>query len=53
MRGMAIESTFAATEIEFPLAGVFSEFPDATTELDRVVPTNTAVVLYAWLRGVE
>lgn len=50
---MAIEATFTATEGDFPLAAVFSKFPEARIELDRVVPTNTAVVPYIWLRGVD
>lgn len=29
---------------------MFGELPDATVELDRVVPTNVEVVPYFWLR---
>ncbi|MGB9966265.1 hypothetical protein [Halobacterium hubeiense] len=42
---MAIEATFTATEGEFPLAAVFSEFLTAEIELDRVVPTDEVVVV--------
>ncbi|WP_299331454.1 helix-turn-helix domain-containing protein [Haloplanus sp.] len=50
---MAIEATFSATDGEFPLAAVFSEFPTAEIELDRVVPTDEFIVPYFWVRGVE
>lgn len=50
---MAVEASFTATQGEFPLASVFSEFPDTQIELDRVVPTNDLVVPYFWIRGVE
>ncbi|AAG20745.1 MULTISPECIES: hypothetical protein [Halobacterium] len=43
---MTIEATFTATEGEFPLAAVFSEFPTAEIELDRVVPTDEVVVVF-------
>ena len=50
---MAIEATFTATAGEFPLAAVFSEFPGAEIELDRVVPTNEFIIPYFWVRDVE
>lgn len=50
---MAIEATFTATEGEFPLAAVFSEFPTAEIELDRVVPTDQFIVPYFWVRDAE
>lgn len=37
----------------FPLGEIFSELPDAEVELERVVPTNTALVPYFWVRGVR
>lgn len=46
---MAIEASFTVDRIEFPLNAVFEEFPDATIELDRVVPTDDAVVPYFWI----
>lgn len=48
---MAIEASFSATKGEFPLAEVFSKFPDAQIELDRVVPTNDVLIPYFWLEG--
>ncbi|WP_435098471.1 helix-turn-helix domain-containing protein [Halorubrum sp. N11] len=50
---MAIEATFTTTDGEFPLAAVFSEFPAAEIELDRVVPTNEYLIPYFWVRDVE
>lgn len=50
---MAIEATFVATEGDFPLAEVFSAFPAARIELDRVVPTNDVIVPYFWLQSVD
>jgi len=50
---MAIEATFTATEGEFPLAAVFSEFPTAEIELDRVVPTDEVIIPYFWVRNVD
>ena len=47
---MAIEATFTATDGEFPLAAVFSKFPAAEIELDRVVPTNEFIIPYFWVR---
>lgn len=50
---MAIEASFVTTEGEFPLAEVFAKFPAGQIELDRVVPTNKALVPYFWLEDVE
>lgn len=48
---MAIEAAFTIDQTEFPLSGVFEELPDATVELDRVVPTSDAVIPYFWIRA--
>ncbi|MFC7140492.1 helix-turn-helix domain-containing protein [Halosimplex aquaticum] len=50
---MTIEATFTATGDEFPLAAVFSEFPTAEIELDRVVPTDEFIIPYFWVRDAE
>lgn len=50
---MAIEATFTATGGDFPLASVFSEFPAAQIELDRVVPTGELVIPYFWVRDID
>lgn len=46
---MAIEASFTIDQPEFPLNAVFEELPDATIELDRVVPTSDAVIPYFWI----
>ncbi len=46
---MAIEASFTLDTPEFPLSTVFEELPDATIELDRVVPTSDAVIPYFWI----
>lgn len=50
---MAIEASFVAAEGEFPLAEVFSKFPASRIEMDRVVPTNDAIIPYFWLYSVD
>jgi predicted DNA binding protein len=50
---MAIEATFATTEGDFPLAEVFTQFPSAQIELDRVVPTGEMIIPYFWLQNVD
>lgn len=50
---MAVEASFVTTGGEFPLAEVFSKFPAAQIELDRVVPTDEVIVPYFWLRDVD
>ncbi|ELY65432.1 helix-turn-helix domain-containing protein [Natronococcus jeotgali] len=47
---MALEAAFDASGERFPLACVFEELPDATVELDRIVPTNGETIPYFWLR---
>ncbi|WP_226042030.1 helix-turn-helix domain-containing protein [Natrinema sp. DC36] len=47
---MAIEASFTSTNDEFPLAEVFEKFPSSKVELDRVVPTNHAIIPYFWLQ---
>ena len=46
---MAIEASFTIDQPEFPLHAVFEELPDATIELDRVVPTSDTVIPYFWI----
>jgi hypothetical protein len=46
---MAIEASFTTDQLEFPLNVVFEELPDATIELDRVVPTGEAIIPYFWI----
>ncbi|WP_440772481.1 bacterio-opsin activator domain-containing protein [Natronorubrum sp. DTA28] len=48
---MAIEASFTIDQPEFPLNAVFEALPDATIELDRVVPTSDAVIPYFWIHA--
>ena len=48
---MAIEASFTVDQPEFPLNVLFEELPDANIELDRVVPTNDAVIPYFWVHS--
>ncbi|MFU8869668.1 response regulator [Natronococcus sp.] len=50
---MAIEAAFDVPGKRFPLACVLEELPDATVELDRVVPTNGETIPYFWLRDPD
>lgn len=46
---MAIEASFTVDQTDFPLDIVFDVFPDATVELDRVVPSVECAVPYFWI----
>lgn len=48
---MAIEVSFTVPQPEFPLNTVFEQLPDATIELDRVVPTDDAIIPYFWINA--
>ena len=48
---MTIEASFTIDRSEFPLNTVFDQLPDATIELDRVVPTSEAVIPYFWVHA--
>ena len=50
---MAIEASFTIEQPEFPLNAIFESLPDASIELDRVVPTNDIVVPYFWIYSEE
>ncbi|QSW99115.1 helix-turn-helix domain-containing protein [Haloterrigena alkaliphila] len=50
---MAIQASFTIDQPEFPLNTVFEQLPDATIELDRVVPTNDAVIPYFWIYAAD
>ena len=49
MTAMAIEATFTIPQADFPLSAVFEQMQDASIELDRVVPTENAVIPYFWI----
>ena len=48
---MAVEASFTVPQPEFPLNTVFEQLPDATIELDRVVPTDDAIIPYFWIHA--
>lgn len=48
---MVTVAEFTVAADEFPLGGVFGVLPDATVELERVVPTTDGVVPYFWVRN--
>ncbi len=50
---MATMVTFSVPGDAFPLGRIFASLPDATVELDRLVPTTDAIFPYFWVSGVE
>ncbi len=46
---VAIKASFTTDQADFPLSAVFKELSDVTIELDRVVPTNDAIIPYFWI----
>lgn len=50
---MATVAEFTLAADEFPLGSVFTELPDVTVQLERVIPDANAVVPYFWVRGTE
>ncbi|TMT77988.1 bacterio-opsin activator [Haloterrigena sp. H1] len=50
---MATVAEFTIPAEGFPLGSVFNDFPGVEVELERVVPTNKAIIPYFWVRGVS
>jgi predicted DNA binding protein len=48
---MASVAEFTVAAEDFPLGQIFEELPDVTVELDRLVPTNRAILPYFWVWG--
>lgn len=48
---MATVIEFRSPADEFPLGSVFNTLPAATVELERLVPHETALIPYFWVRG--
>ncbi|MFH5797263.1 helix-turn-helix domain-containing protein [Haladaptatus sp. CMAA 1911] len=44
---------FTVPADEFPLGDIFQDFPDVEIELERVIPTNHAVIPYFWVWGPD
>lgn len=50
---MATEATFTVPSDQFPLGTVFTDLPDVTVELERLIPAQKVVIPYIWVRGTE
>jgi hypothetical protein len=44
---------FTVPADEFPLGNIFQDFPEVEIELERVIPTNYAVIPYFWVWGPD
>ncbi len=49
--GTATVAEFTAPAAELPLGSVFETLPDATVELERLVPQENRAIPYFWLRN--
>jgi len=50
---MATEMEFTSPAEDFPLGSVFENLPGVTVELERLIPHETLIIPYFWVRGVE
>jgi len=50
---MATIMEFTSPAAEFPLGTVFSTLPSVTIELERLIPHDTLIVPYFWVRGAD
>jgi Predicted DNA binding protein len=50
---MATVMEFSSPAAEFPLGTVFENLPEVTVELERLIPHETLVIPYFWVRGAE
>lgn len=44
---------FSSPAGEFPLGSVFEDLPGVTVELERLIPHQTLIIPYFWVRGVK
>jgi predicted DNA binding protein len=44
---------FTTPAAEFPLGSVFDDLPGVTVELERLIPHETLVIPYFWVRGAD
>lgn len=49
---MATIAEFAIPADDFPLGHIFETLPNVTIEIERIVPTNHAILPYFWVRNV-
>ena len=47
------EMEFEVPVTEFPLGSIFENLPEVTVELERLVPHETRMLPYFWVRGME
>lgn len=50
---MATIMEFTSPAEEFPLGSVFENLPGVTVELERLIPHETLIIPYFWVRGAE
>ena len=50
---MATVMEFTSPAGEFPLGSVFETFPGVTVELERLIPHETLIIPYFWVRGAD
>jgi predicted DNA binding protein len=50
---MATVMEFTSPAAEFPLGTVFENLPEVTVELERIIPHETLIIPYFWVRGAE
>lgn len=50
---MVTIAEFTVDAETFPLGTVFTQLPTAEVELERLVPTNVALIPYFWVRGAQ
>lgn len=50
---MATVMEFTSPAAEFPLGSVFESLPDVTVELERLIPHDTLIIPYFWVRGAD
>lgn len=50
---MATEMEFTVPAAAFPLGSIFTTAPDATVELERLVPHDRLSMPYFWVRGAD
>jgi predicted DNA binding protein len=50
---MATVMEFTSPAEEFPLGSVFENLPGVTVELERLIPHETLIIPYFWVRGVD
>lgn len=50
---MATVMEFTSPADEFPLGTIFENLPGVTVELERLIPDDTLLIPYFWVRGAE